>query len=554
MAAGNEILFGRIAIHNGLITVEQLEECLDLQRERAPSKHVGQVMIERGLVDASQARAIVTIQRRKLRRGRRPGRGEEERRFAEKLASDGVVDRASLERAKAAQAEMESKGLYPALGDILIQQGVLSLRRLHEEQTKFTRTELQCIKCGKKYRATGFHPWKEALCRKCGGRLAPPGGAACLSADTAPPASPEEPAPGSEAAIDVGESLELAAERDLDIEDAEDEVGPGDETSEAVVVPGESPARSASFDAEAELPSGLRKPRGGAVAAFRPRVGDTIGGYRLEEKLGEGGMGLVFRGRHQVLDKEAAIKILPAQRVSEPTQVQRFLNEARAAAALEHPNIVAVQHVGEERGAYFIVMQYVRGKAVKLMLTERRFDAEESLPLIRQTADALDYAHRRNMVHRDIKPANIMVDEAGHVTIVDFGLTKNIASDLHLTSAGFVVGTVTYMSPEQSNGRPVDGRSDLYSLGTTWFEMLTGRLPFYGDTPWSVLLARLKEPAPDIRSIRQDLPESICRIIMRMLEREPDKRPASAAALVKALDVLTGGVGAQTREAGRRRD
>ncbi|MHC4503002.1 MAG: serine/threonine-protein kinase [Planctomycetota bacterium] len=502
MAAGNEILFGRIAVHNGLVTVEQLDECLDLQRERAPSKHIGQIMIERGLIDEIQARAVLGVQRRRLHRGSRSAQAASEKRLCETLVRERIIDQKTISRARRSKEEMEERGLFPSLGDILVQQGSLSLTQLSAVQAGMARRELWCVSCGKKYRAHGYRPGLDARCRRCGGRLEP--------RDVPAPAPPEG-------------------------RDITDEIAP---PAPAATPEPSGPSEPAeSF--EDQLPSDLRERRP-TSEAFEPKVGDVIGGRcRLDEMIGEGAWGNVYRARDLVLDREVAVKVLAPRRAGAPHLVQRFLSEARAAARLTHANIVMVHDVGEERGVYYMNMHFIRGKSVQQLIKERgRFEVREALGIVRQTAEALDYAHRKQMVHRDVKPGNIMLDESGQVTIVDFGLTKHMGADAHLTAAGMVVGTVHYMSPEQADGRTVDGRSDLYSLGVTLFEMLTGRVPFKADTPWKVLLRHQKEPAPDPTTLRPELPEQVSKLVLKLMAKDPAARPATGADLARAIDAI----------------
>ena len=220
-------------------------------------------------------------------------------------------------------------------------------------------------------------------------------------------------------------------------------------------------------------------------------IGRSISHYEITEKIGEGGMGHVFRARDTKLKRDVALKFLPQSMAQDETARRRFLREARSAAALDHPYICQIFEIGEVDGVGFIVMEYVSGQTLKEKLAEERLPVPECLRIAAEIAEALDKAQQTGIVHRDLKPANIMITSDGHVKLMDFGLAKRASgaqevtqqvSVTKLTRAGSTLGTVPYMSPEQLQGREVDHRSDLFSLGVVLHEMATGRLPFSGES------------------------------------------------------------------------
>ena len=222
-------------------------------------------------------------------------------------------------------------------------------------------------------------------------------------------------------------------------------------------------------------------------------VGRTVSHYQIVERLGAGGMGVVYKARDTHLDRFVAIKVLHPDTVADPQRKARFVQEAKAASALNHPNIVHIYDIGTDAGVDFIAMEYVAGKALDQLIPRKGMRLNEALKIAVQIADAMARAHEAGIVHRDLKPSNLMVDEHGVVKVVDFGLAKltetaepsgdaTTRTAPAKTEEGAIVGTVAYMSPEQAEGRALDGRSDIFSFGAVLYEMVTGRRAFSGDT------------------------------------------------------------------------
>jgi serine/threonine protein kinase len=265
--------------------------------------------------------------------------------------------------------------------------------------------------------------------------------------------------------------------------------------------------------------------------------GARLGPYEITAPLGEGGMGEVYLARDSRLKRDVALKILPSAVVSSPDRRARFEREAQAAAALSHPNICTIFDVGDADGQPYIAMEYCEGATLAARLREHSFTIPETLDIAQQIADGLGEAHRRRILHRDIKPANILITPRGQVKILDFGLAKEVAahdSTDATTAAGLtsdldvVMGTVAYMSPEQALGKVLDTRSDLFSFGIVLYEMLAGRLPFGGSTQTAHIDAILHEDPPPIGRFNDRVPESLQRLVRRMLEKDPDRRTQSA--------------------------
>lgn len=262
--------------------------------------------------------------------------------------------------------------------------------------------------------------------------------------------------------------------------------------------------------------------------------------YELDEELGRGGMGVVYRATDRRLKRVVAIKILPPELGFRGDIRSRFLREAQTAAQLSHPNIVPIYSVDEREGLVYFVMACVDGPTLaRREHEEGRLPVEMTRRLLREVADALAYAHARGVVHRDIKPDNILVDrESGRAMVTDFGIARAVqgGADSRLTATGVAIGTPAYMSPEQAAGdREIDGRSDLYSLGIVGYQMLAGRLPFEATSTPSMLMKHIMEAPPPVTDFRDDIPEDLAAAIMKLLEKEPENRFANASDLSSVL-------------------
>jgi len=278
----------------------------------------------------------------------------------------------------------------------------------------------------------------------------------------------------------------------------------------------------------------VRNPETALPAGPTQVKGATWGSYELLQPLGQGAMGRVYEARDTMLDRHVALKILSADRTDDcQNPANSCLHEARIAAKLDNPNIVAIYQVGEHDGFGFIAMQLVRGTSAA---TDLPLSVEKSIHVVRAIAIALRYAHNQGLVHRDVKPENLLLGDDGSVKLADFGLAQVISNGSCRAVSDRVAGTPAFMSPEQAQGLPLDGRSDLYSLGATWFMLLTGQVPYKGKSFVEVLSAHIEQAAPDVRSIRPDVPQLIAALIARLLSKKPEDRPASAEELLAAID------------------
>ena len=301
--------------------------------------------------------------------------------------------------------------------------------------------------------------------------------------------------------------------------------------------PGAAPVTPAGMPATAGLEATAEVPPDGLINL-------SIGGCQILAKIGEGGMGAIYRARHETLRKDVVVKILSPESAANPRTVERFRREAQAAAQLEHPNIVQVLNTGTtDRGLHFIVMQFIDGRNLDDVITQKgRHPWKEAVKILTQIASGLQAAHKAGVIHRDIKADNILVtNQGGLVKVADFGLAKDLNSDLKLTADGAMIGTPLYMAPEIGRVKEIDARVDVYSLGVTFYYLLTGVQPFREFSAIEILSAKAHDKLKPPEQFTPDLPEPVRNVLGKTLEKDRDKRYPGMDELLKDLDALDHG-------------
>ncbi|MCI0343494.1 MAG: serine/threonine protein kinase, partial [Planctomycetales bacterium] len=458
--------------------------------------------------------------------------------FGKIALARGYVTEAELREVLEFQRRLRREGRERPLGTLLVERGLLKPAQVQAILGSQDKRQARCGKCRKVFTVKGGIEAPLPKCPKCAGPLteiADPGPGeltgSLLTTDSGSRTPVQAPAGGPPASPAEGPTVRVQA----------------------------SPATGApasGMGGRGGLPKGFTESYARPGGPGRePEIGEVVGGCEVIRKIGKGGMGSVFEAKHIGLNKRVALKILAPSLTANSEIVRRFLQEARAAAKLDHPNIVQVLNVGRDAHHHFIVMQFVEGRSLSAVVEEKgALEPRRASEIVRDVARGLAAAHRQGVIHRDVKPGNIMISGDGSAKIADFGLAKETSGEGDISRAGQILGSPHYMSPEQGDGKKVDHRSDIYSLGITFYYCLSGQKPFTGATPIAIIMKHLYDPPPPLREIAPGVPVEHESVAMRMMEKDPENRYLTCEEVLEDLErLLRGEAPAAVRAAPRRR-
>ena len=497
MTTHSDFLVGRIALERGLLSMDQLAECLNDQRQN-PAAPLGNIMVRKGLIRPTDLDTLLEEQKSRLADALELSDPKlEDALLGRLLIKQGLVKEAQVYDCLRIMAELGERGeKAPRLGELLVRKGHLTTDAVDRAIFLPRRETLICPSCRAHFSTAGTDPAKKYTCKQCGTVL---------------------------------ERLERDPSKH--------------ETTESIRI---------------DLPADA------AAVAKDPAHQFAGGKYLLIQEVGRGGMGLVWKAWQSDLRRYVAVKILAGTMWTD-VELKRFYREAQMAASLSHPNIASIYEVGAHDGKHFIVMEFVDGDSLARLLAPspsvkgntaraiKHLAPRRTIEILREVALAVDYAHSKKIIHRDLKPHNIMVQRAdGRVYVMDFGLAKPIRQKDSITISDAIVGTPQYMSPEQARGDAVDRRTDVFSLGTILYHVLTGRPPFEGHSPAETMMSVLADDPVSIRKLNPRIHADVETICVKALDKDRDRRYESARTLADDLGRYLDGEPISARPLSRR--
>ncbi len=507
MASRNEILLGKLALQREYLSRSDLQSAIEFQEAQAPGTPLGTILVEHGFLGAQQLAILLDDQKRVLEhKDTRTGLPLADALFGKRVVAQKLATEEQVNEAIRAQEEYRVQGKNLGLGEVLVARKVLTPRQVKQVLEGQKVRILACPNCGKSYNVNGYAAEKKYTCKNCKVELGmPPDSQMIVAIRTTGTQSAPQPQTG---APGPGEPRPELRQTELP------RLG---ETAHDVGFHVTPPAETTD-----EL------------------CGRTIGGYRIDKKLGQGGMGIIYKAEQLSLNRIVALKMLNESLSRNQMFLARFQNEARSVAQLNHPNIVQIYDVGTAEGRHFFSMEYVEGENVGSVLDRQgKLPIQKAVEIMIQISQALIEAHGRNIVHRDIKPDNIMLSLKGVAKLADLGIAKTIELQKKGSKPAEregAIGTPYYISPEQAqDAAAVDCRADVYSLGASLYHMLTSRVPFYGMNPAVIFMKLAREEPPDPLKYNPLIPYSLSLVLKKMMEKDPVLRYQTAEELHAAV-------------------
>jgi formylglycine-generating enzyme required for sulfatase activity/tRNA A-37 threonylcarbamoyl transferase component Bud32 len=495
----SEYLVGKMAVLEGLVTEEQVVECMELLAQR-PHLSLGQIFVEKEYLTSEQLKKLITRQRQALRRQQtKSDAPPEPGLFGQVALRLGYVTQADLQHAL--RIQLDDPEHKRRLGEVLVELGALTIEQVKEILERQDKVGVACTRCRAEYNfpKDKIRTLEQVACFRCGGKLAVSQAPRAVFTEEMKTMVVEPPGKKKKSADDTSFTVQAPAEGD---------------------------------DTDPDDPFG-------AIVDIKNSV---IGDYHILDKLGEGGMGAVYKALHTTIKREVALKIMPKAIDPDDVRIRRFFTEAESLGRLAHPNIVQIFNVGQIESYYFIEMELVDGGDLRNLIHEKQaFSVEEALPIMKEICRGVALAHEKEIVHRDIKPANVLLTRDGQCKIADFGIAKDLAVQSHLTHDGALMGTPDYMSPEQCRGLAVTLASDVYSLGAVFYHMLTGKRPFTAKDPMMIVLQHMNKEVVPPRRHAPDLPVSYSNIVERMLAKNPKERYGDAGEVLEVIEQVEKG-------------
>ncbi|RME88992.1 MAG: serine/threonine protein kinase, partial [Planctomycetota bacterium] len=522
--SAQEVLFAKIALEQGVLSKEGLEKCLAYKRQNPKGLSLEELLIQLRLLSVQEIQKLRKIYYARVQSKTTVTREDlEDNIFGRLVLQRGLATKEEVTWAIARQKQMEAAGIFRRLGEILVEAKILTPYQVQQVLEYQHKKILICPYCHSQYNIENAKPGKQYQCLKCKKILespsqTPPPSVSGSIYDFTPPPTPT-PTPTHYSSRSSVSSSSF----------------PGDQEDTILAQPSQVQSKSDLVQSYNPKSSVIHH-SGPSISRIIEQGGTIFGRYEILEKIARGGMGVVYKAKDLSLDRIVALKTLIAGENASQEVIKRFLVEAKAAAKIRHPNIVAIHEIGNAGGQYFFTMDYIEGQPFSQYI-KKNPPPQKVAEIMVKVCEAMAYAHAQGIIHRDIKPSNIIIDTSGNPQIMDFGLAKEVESETDLTRTGATIGTPSYMSPEQAAGYndQVDHLSDVYSLGAVLYEACTFHKPFEGPTSMSIIYKVISQEPPLPHKKNPHIPKDLETIILKAMEKEKAHRYQSAQEMADDL-------------------